>query len=230
MAEIIPLRDDPHRDDPHRDDPHRRAELLLPWYVTGLLEEADRAEVAAHLEHCAQCQATVEQERRLGAAVRALPLGADLGWEKLQRRLAPDLSTDRGSRTVAGRGRGWAWGWRHFRSFKVAVAAALAAQAALLAALVIALRPVAPRADYHTLGARDSRGEGNAVVMFAPDLSEQGLRAALNGVGARIVDGPTAGGAYVLSIAAGRRDAALALLRRRRDVLLAQPMDAPGST
>ncbi|HEX7384990.1 MAG TPA: hypothetical protein VF291_11800, partial [Burkholderiaceae bacterium] len=65
---------------------------------------------------------------------------------------------------------------------------------------------------------------GDVVVMFRADATEAELRAALHAGGARIVDGPTAAGAWVLDVPPGRRAAALAALRSQPSVTLAQPL------
>ena len=204
MADIISFRDDPHHD----------AERLLPWYATGQLDAQDAAALEAHLAGCAPCRALLERERRLQGAVASLPLQPDLGWEKLQRRLAPaprdrmpvPLFTPR---------------WPQ------ALAAFAAAQALLLAGAVMIFRPAPPQADFRTLGAPStSATPGNLLIMFRPDISEEELRFTLDRAGARLVDGPTAAGAYVLRVDPARRDAALADLRTRRGVTLAQPIDS----
>jgi hypothetical protein len=51
---------------------------------------------------------------------------------------------------------------------------------------------------------------------------------ALQAAGARLIDGPTAADAYVLHIAPAERNRALAMLRARKDVMLAQPLDPAG--
>ncbi|HKY80403.1 MAG TPA: zf-HC2 domain-containing protein [Sphingobium sp.] len=213
MADIISL----------RDDPHQSTEMLLPWYATGQLDAVDAAAVDAHLGTCSQCRAALDREYRLKAAIAQLPLHADLGWEKLQRRLAPDPATEP---------RPWrAAQPRRWRVWPTAIAAFSGAQMLALAVAVLMFRPVpppvAPQADYRTLGTPAVAGAGNLVVMFRPDTPEQELRFALDRAGARLVDGPTIAGAYVLHVDPDRRDAALADLRTRRSVTLAEPID-PG--
>jgi len=65
------------------------------------------------------------------------------------------------------------------------------------------------------------------VVIFRPDTPERVIRSALTSVGARIVDGPTAADAYVLQVPAAQRTQALAQLRSRNTIVLAEPVD-PG--
>lgn len=204
-----------------RDDPHQSTEMLLPWYAVAQLEDKDRAAVEAHLDACSQCRVTLERERRLKTEISALPLRPDLGWEKLERRLAPDR---RARRREARRGQ------RHWTDigWPAALAAFTGAQAVMLAFAMLLPRPVPPTmppaADYRTLGAPTARANGNILILFRPDSREQDLRFALARAGARLVDGPTAAGAYVLDVEPGRRDAALARLRAERTILLAQPI------
>ncbi|WP_157801326.1 zf-HC2 domain-containing protein [Sphingobium sp. LB126] len=196
-----------------RGDPHQATEMLLPWYASGQLDEDDRAVVDAHLSQCDLCRAALERERRLKAQVAGLPVRADLGWEKLQRRLAPDRAARRLPlpRTVL------TW---------PALTAFAAAQAALLLGAVTLFRPQGPQAAYRTLGAPAARGNGNLLIMFRPDTPEQEMRLVIGRAGARLVDGPTAAGAYVLDVAPARRENVLADLRTWHSVVLAQPIEA----
>jgi hypothetical protein len=64
------------------------------------------------------------------------------------------------------------------------------------------------------------------IVIFRPDVTEAEMRGALRAANARLVDGPTAADAYVLTTPAAQRSAALALLKARHEIVLAEPMDA----
>lgn len=201
-------------------NPHLETERLLPWYVTGELEPADRLQVEAHLAECAECQAELALERRLGGEVARLPIDAGLDWEAFSSRFdltQPNRSTGRLvpliRRAIARPGRiGWL----------------LSAQAAFVAAIAVLIVPVMrpATAPYHALGAAPPPANGNAIVIFRPDASEQDLRRTLNANGARLVDGPTAADAYVLRLPADRRDATLARLRADHDIVLAEPINA----
>jgi acyl-CoA synthetase (AMP-forming)/AMP-acid ligase II len=90
-----------------------------------------------------------------------------------------------------------------------------------------AIWPAAPPARYHTLAGVAALAAGNVVVIFRPDTRERELRATLEASHARVVDGPTAADAYVLRVPASQRLAALATLRARPDITLAEPIDAP---
>ena len=210
MAEIISF----------RDGPHESIEMLLPWYATGQLGHDEAAAVEAHLSGCGQCLAAMERETRMKAQVAQLPINADLGWEKLQRRLAPDLRADR--RRPAPRARRWA-----MTAWPALLTAFAGTQAAMLAVAVLLLRPVSVEPGYHTLGSPGTP-EGNLIILFRPDTTEEQLRLTLGRAGARLVDGPTAAGAYILKVEPGRRDATVAQLRAQSHIMLAQPID-PGS-
>jgi hypothetical protein len=64
-------------------------------------------------------------------------------------------------------------------------------------------------------------------LLFRPDASEGAMRQALSASDARLVDGPTPAGAYLVQVPAAERQRALALFRLRPDVISAQPVDAP---
>jgi len=83
--------------------------------------------------------------------------------------------------------------------------------------------------EYHLLGAEEARQPGNVIVLFAPDATQSDLRAALEQVDARVVDGPTASGAFMVHVAPGARATALERLRGMKGVILAEAVDADGS-
>ena len=218
---------------PLRGEPHERIQSLLPWFVTDRLDAAERAEVEAHLNGCADCRAEERLERRLGAEVAAMPMDVEQSWARLRARLGrPVASPGRGSGgslRAAWRGLG-----RSVRGGPPWMGWAMAGQAALMVLLLGVVLPHAapgPRVDarYHALGAAPLARPGNVVVMFRPDTPERDLRAALLADQARLVDGPTAAGAYVVNIPDARRAAALAALRRRAGVVMAEPLDANGA-
>ena len=102
-----------------------------------------------------------------------------------------------------------------------------AAQGLALVAIGASLLTATPKAAYHALGAAPSSASGNMLVMFDPDTSEGRFRDVLEANHARLVDGPTSSGAYVLHVPADERAAILTRMRERPDVALAEPID-PG--
>jgi len=185
---------------------HSRVQALLPWYVTGRLEDNERVQVEAHLAGCARCRAELALERQLHAT-QAAPDDADAGaadhgFARLRQRLAktpPRLP--------------W-WGW------------ALGLQFAAIAVLGVALALLLARpagAPYRGLG---GAGTGaNAIVMFSPDATETQIRQALHAVDARLVGGPTTTRAYLLALPFA--DAGmLARLRGQPGVTMAESLAA----
>jgi len=165
--------------------------------------------------------------------VADLPVETAPAWEQLKKNL-PRRTPTRPVREPTRRPTPWPWlaGWRPGAQ---ALGWATAVQFALLLVLggVLVLRPVQPAQPlapaYQTLGAAPAPAAGNLIVIFRPDTPEKALRGILNASRARLVDGPTAADAYVLHVAPGERAAVLISLRARREVVLAEPIDAAAS-
>ena len=211
MAEIIRL----------RGSPHEQAQQLLPWYVNGTLDAGETAMVEAHLADCADCRADLAAERVLARDVAALPIDVEHAWSALSDRIDAEGPPRRLAEPVPFLRRKVAMGW--------ALGGPLAAAAAV--AFAVAVVPGAPSPageTYRALGSAPTAQPGNALVMFKPDARDSDLRAALIKAGARVVDGPTATGAYIVRIAPEGRGQAIDDLRATPQVELAEPID-PGS-
>jgi anti-sigma factor RsiW len=200
----------------HLHDEHEQAQMLLPWHVNGTLEPAEAAWFEAHLAGCAECRADFEANLALRQHVAATPI-------ELEPLRVPLL--DRiGARNKPSTASPW-----DFLRRRITLGWALAGQvafAAVAAMIVLTLAPPANDDEFELLGSETGAAEGNAIVLFAPETTERDLRGALDGAGARIVDGPTASGAYIVHLAAGERNEALDRLRALPQVVLAEPIDA----
>jgi hypothetical protein len=155
----------------------------------------------------------------LAARVRAAVAAHETGADVVRLKTRPSLRLADGA-TQAGR-RGWraSPGWLGW---------AVAAQFVAIVALTgVVVQPKHEAAAYHALGAAPSAAGANLIVAFKPDTPERSLREALRSANARIVGGPTAADVYLLSAPAAERDAALAKLRARSEITLAQPIDTP---
>ena len=216
-------------------DPHRSTQELLPWYSTGRLDPDDQASVEAHLVGCASCRAELRSERALPVVVAGHPVAADLGWTEMYRNLSDKAEVSRRREPSSSLLRKWLTWPRKFGWL-------LAGQAAISVLVIAGLMTPAgvvpyrtavngavvdQRAPYHTLGSTPAASVGNAIVIFRPDASEAAIRQTLKDSRARLVDGPTDAGAYVLQIAPTLRDASIATLGRQAVVVLAQPLDPP---
>ncbi len=198
------------------DDAHLEVQQLLPWHANNSLTESEQARVEAHLAECDECRADLETERLIGTRVASVAPDVEQGWADMQARMR-----------AASTGR-----WQRWTGRRVPVAWAVGAQAAaaalIVAVLLPARAPVQPNPVYHVLGTAPVAAAGNLLVMFADGTRETDLRAALQRSGARIVDGPTVTGAYVLHVADQARAGAVARLRDDKHVTLAEPID-PGA-
>ncbi|HYD24030.1 MAG TPA: zf-HC2 domain-containing protein [Croceibacterium sp.] len=199
----------------HLRDAHEQAQMLLPWRVNDTLEPGEATWFEAHLAQCAECRADLAANLALRERYAQLPVEMEAVRSPLVDQLAD------GPSVVS---------WKLLRR-RVTLGWALAAQAAVAAAAAVALfvaMPSAPERDYNLLGSEAAEEAGNAIVLFAPETTERELRAALNAVRARVVDGPTASGAYVVRVS-DNRAAALDRLRAVPQVVLAEPIDAGGA-
>jgi anti-sigma factor RsiW len=204
--------------EPTLDGPHDEAEELLPWYVTGRLDAADRERVEKHLTDCARCQAQLRVERRLADEYRAYSPHVEASWTSLRKRIEPTLAKRLPAPPAA------ASGWRALR--RPAIAMLMAAQLAIVVLTAGTVRYFAqPDPAYRALGSAPVAASANAVIVFQPQTREEQLRRLLNGSGAEVVGGPTDADAYVLHIAPAGRVAALAELRARPEVVMAEPID-----
>lgn len=197
---------------PPKTDSHYDIEVLLPWYVTGQLDAAEVAVVDRHLAGCITCRTQLAEERELRDAVAALPFAAQP--------VEPNRPLPRPAARRA---------WTRLRQTALRPRTAawfLSGQAVMLVGLFAILQPsMQPSPEYRTLSAAPRAGIGNAVIVFQPGATEADLRHALTLVGATIVDGPNAAGAYTIRLGPGERAAQLKSLRSQRSVVIAEAVD-----
>lgn len=206
---------------PFEGSPHEEAQRLLPWLVNGRLDPDEAAWLSSHVDVCDGCRRDIEALRSLQVHClqpRSIAGDVEAGWQRLRRRL--DLQQPRSST----RARLAAW-WHARPRWQPLL---LAAQGALIVLLALAPwrapQQAAQPAQYRTLGAATPPAQ--LVVVFDGDVREARLRRLLQASGARIVDGPSAVGAYTLAVSparvAGVRDA----LQASPDVVLVERLDA----
>jgi anti-sigma factor RsiW len=179
---------------------HQRLQSMLPWYVNGTLDERDRAEVHAHLQHCSDCQAEVELHAcivarvREGRDVHPAPVGSlNVLMERIE---AHEASPSR----HLGR-------WFRERLEGRPMECAVMAQAATILLLVLMLawlgtRPEPP-AEYRTLGTpavmQSERGP-QLLLELHRSLTAAEVQRLLQQIGGQIVHGPSAQGAYIVEL------------------------------
>lgn len=202
---------------------HQAVEELLPWFANGTLEGEELALVERHLGECVRCQHELDALRELQAAYVGSEVAPDPthSFYKLRHRMAESRPEWSRALQLPGLRRLW----QQARLWTPWVATAeLAVIFVLGALLVFGGEPSVP---YRTLGAADVSPHALAqlVVVFDPRIAEAELRQILRATGARIVDGPTSAGGYVLELAVDRQASALEALRAQRAVVLAERWD-----
>jgi anti-sigma factor RsiW len=206
-----------------RAQPHHDAEELIPWYLTGQLDDEDLAMVEHHLSSCAHCRRQLAAERRMIDEFAQLSPQIDSGWARLRQRIDVPQPRERLWDKLRGQA---AELWESLSRPAIATLA-VAQLAFVVAAGAILLSLGQP--DYRTLGSAPAPASANVIAMFRAETTEAQLRDLLQSNGASLVDGPTAGGAYLLRVQASSRPQVVARLRGDRHVLMAQPIDGPAS-
>lgn len=191
---------------------HAEADRLLPWLANGTLEEDERTWVRQHLDECAACRHELAWLQSLQSACRIDPAATDDTHRAVRRMRRRIGSASAGSR-------------RRPRSWLPWIAAAQAVVVLVLGtALLRAHQP--PPAAYHTLSAAPVAQE-RLVVVFDPQLTEARMRRLLQACDARVVDGPTAAGAWILSVPSARAPTIREALRAAPGVTLVEGL-GPG--
>jgi anti-sigma factor RsiW len=202
--------------------PHRAAEALMPWRLNGTLTPTEKRRLDAHLHECEPCRVEFERQRNLGTLYReAAAAGPDADSQNAFARLAARLDAEAPPPAR-----------RAVPTFALRLVTAL--QFCAIAALIWTLWLVRPdivgsdeaTATYRGLAATASTTRADAVVFFADDAAEVEIRRVLRQTAARIVDGPTAAGAYLLQFKRGASDSTVAELRRERIVVRVESLSA----
>lgn len=184
------------------------AELLLPWYVSGNISDADRLKVEAWLKENPEAQqhlarATEEMDLTF-ADSETLGQPSRQSFENLMAEIGP------GRQSAAGGG----WLERFWESLSPRYALAGAAALCLVVlgqAAAITMMNLDRPAEFAVAGAENVSGpEITALVRFAEDTPLDQVTATLDELDLRIADGPMPGGLFV--VAAADNDAGAAAL------------------
>jgi anti-sigma factor RsiW len=203
--------------------PHLATEALLPWLLNDTLPPAERVEVESHLQACVQCRAELERQRELMSRYVASPVPAcATAPEAPLARLLARLD-DEAARTAMPRRKKNARWWQFAIALQLGVILALGTT--LWFQIDSTSRTELPAA-YRGLATSAQRAAGDALVVFDPNASEADIRRALQSAGARIVDGPTATGAYFVRLDRDPVQPALTALRLDRAVLRVESLVA----
>lgn len=202
---------------------HQAVEAVLPWFVNGTLGDAERHQVEEHLQNCVRCQREVEWLRavHVSYADSDAALACEQSWRQLRMRLAsaPTLWQRLLARLryhkVPRRVQTWApW------------VAALEFVLILVIGGVLVSDPDRS-GRYRALAAASASAAASArlVVMFDSRSTAAETTRTLHQAGARIIDGPTATDAYVLSVPIERWARVVQQLRTEPAVVFVEPLD-----
>ena len=218
---------------------HEEAWQLLPWFANGSLERAEQKIVAAHLVTCADCRDEVERCRDVAAVAKA---ESGRQWAPSPEHVSRLLAKVEAIEAARGGAGGWLARLRSrlarlgdaVRETPTGVRWALAGQSVvvILLAGLVAWQGAAPGGPYRTLasiGEQFGRRPALARVVLSEDATEREIRALLESVGGRIVDGPSSVGAYTveLPVPASAPERLVPLVERLRadaKVRLAEPI------
>jgi len=207
--------------------------VRLDEYVAGVLTPEERLAVEEHIYECDECRAELDATRRMHVQVHSA-LDAEAGPSARVRRdvFAQIASTARSvgpavqqasEPSYVVRPSRWSRAPSLPRWVQVAAIVLVLLQAALL------IRPLTERAatPEQVMPRGLSQVPTQLRVVFAPTATEAQIRDVLGVLGARIVDGPSATGAYRIELQGTDPKAvaaAIAAARSRQDVL--QSIDA----
>ncbi len=200
---------------------HAAVDALLPFYVNATLQGEELSLVEQHVRTCERCQRELDWLRNIFAELTTSSLRSDATRAAVgtQQRFEDDRLRRR-------------WRTRIQNGLQTSAPWTRWLLAAQLAAIVILGTLVATEgrdnARYRTLGAPSpsAQSQDAVAVMFDPSTPESELRQIVYSVGARIVDGPTATGVFLLEMPKERVQEALKTLRAERAVRLAEDLGA----
>jgi anti-sigma factor RsiW len=200
---------------------HSQAASLI-WYVTGALSVSERRDIERHLESCAECRSELQSLIALHGDMRNA-YDAEAGPSARARltvleRIKSASATDVGRTGALPRGRtpplpeslprnaglfGRLVEW--LRAPLVPRWAPVAALMLIVIQAAVLVRVIPERVN--TGGEVTTRGLAPAPTrlraVFNSQATESQIRELLSSLGARIVDGPASGGAYVIELAPG---------------------------
>lgn len=204
---------------------------LLPWYVNATLSQAEREVVRQHLAGCRECAREVERLSAMQRAISELDEQTSEPSPFMLNRALAEIEDFERNRTVTRTHPRENW-WQPITRLwtsPVFARVALAAQLALLVALATVSvyqyqHPrVVEKPIFTTMSGQSGPGT-RIMVQFNENATEKEITQTLQGIHGKIVEGPSAEGAYTIQLdlsadnAAGL-DQALQTLRQKPRVV-----------
>jgi hypothetical protein len=217
-------------------DPHQQIRLLLPWYLNQSLPFEEHRRVEIHVRDCPACRQELEGLENFAQALTEMPEpegDAEASFAALRLKLSPrkadhaqafDSANAAQYRKTPPPG-----GRQYFIRYAMA--------ATLLLATVPLIRytlQISSSEAYATLSDAKpvSPSRNELRIVFAKSLSNAEISAVLAEIHGQQVGEPNSIGAFTVRLEGGQDSPAqmqnaIALLRSRRDVLLAEPVVRP---
>lgn len=214
-------------------DSHQQIQLLLPWYMNQSLQPEERHQVESHIQHCLLCRGELVNLRKLAEAVTELSdleVAAETSFASLRSKLPARASENVPS----------------IASVKTPMLTRLpkfsrqgAVRFAMAATLVLAIVPLTLHTvqtntadNFYTLSAaRPEQANGKQLrVVFTKSLPSSEVDEILAAIHGQRMDEPNSVGAFTVRldrVDSPKLEDAIALLRSRSDVLLAEPVMQP---
>jgi anti-sigma factor RsiW len=188
------------------------ASLLLPWYLSGSLSEAERREVEGHLMTCTACKSELEMLAELRRETRGMIMDAPGPGPRVKRVVMAEVNRRAARPSLLDR-------------IDVAAKELLrpkwAPSFAVLLIIcqfgVIAWLTPRPGAPPELTSRSVSQAAARLKIVFSPAATLGEVQSAIRGLGARIVDGPTQDGAYIIELPADSPQQVAAKLRALRE-------------
>lgn len=213
-------------------DQHYEIQLLLPWYVNGSLNPDEFSAVEEHIRTCLVCRRELTALRRLSKAVTQgsdLELAAENSFANLTKRLAPRADDPTVVPMLKGTAGESAKPFIRRHPIRYAMAASILM--AVLVPLGLHFKSEAPSDLYYTLSSAKQSPEGDLRVVFVKSASAEDISEVLAQLHGRQVGEVNSVGALTIRLNSGdggpNLHQAVAMLRKRQDVLLVEPVSQP---
>ncbi|MES2931964.1 MAG: zf-HC2 domain-containing protein [Pseudomonadota bacterium] len=199
-------------------DPSSARELcaLLPWFVAGTLSPDEDALVGTHLTTCLRCQHELARQRMVQVAGSYRPSGTDLETSLARLRRSAEIAAPHNTA-------------RRLLGLLMRSNLALRWISLLQIAIIVGLALwLTERHSAVQMAAADLRNNSiaNVLVIFRPQTTIQDVQRILAVSHSRVIEGPMATGAYLLTVSDGQRSQAILWMRLQTAVLLAQPLNS----
>jgi hypothetical protein len=204
---------------------------LLPWYLAGTLSPEERRQVIEHLETCQTCRQELDEMKRLRDSVKAGVNGLPGPPPDSFRRVMAQIQEQPQPGPWAARADAWLRALFAVQWAPTLAALLVIGQSAALLWLV-GHRPTGPAGSTQETVIERSVPTGSArlSVRFQETATEREIRAVMQSLNARMVDGPSPDGLYILQVSAvdaAALEKLLEALRAHRAVIEATSRTVP---